>query len=131
MGAGIVEWNTPYEYYPMHGVTAAYVGLYECHMGASSVNQCGTIEATNMAEWVLYEVKGWLHVEHLDQLCAPSISGDSGGPVQYGNSSWTYVTAIDVAGNGNTSSCSGGAKMWGYEIPYAETFIGVHLQTEP
>jgi hypothetical protein len=129
MGAGIVEWDTPYEYYPVKAAAAAYIGLYECHMGASSVNQCGTIKATNIevnVEWKKTKPKEYIVIEHLDWLCAAAIEGDSGGPVQYGNTEWTYVTATVTAGN--TARCVEGGGTFAYEIPYAETFIGVHVQ---
>ncbi len=129
MASGIVEWRTQYEYYKVHGVVGAYAGLYECHPGAASVNECGTVEAVNTSAVIAYK-KGAILVEHLDRLCATAIGGDSGGPVQYGNSEWTYLTAITTASNNTWGGCSAGARMWAYELPYAEAFIGVHTITE-
>jgi hypothetical protein len=70
----------------------------------------------------------YITISYEDELCAVGIEGDSGGPVQYGDSEWTYVTATDGAAN-HLGSCAEGARIWGYEIPYTETFIGVHVQT--
>jgi hypothetical protein len=127
----IVEWGA-IENYPVHGVVYAYAGLYECHQGASSVNQCGTVEVAGTTSTIEYHFESGtkiITVEHMDRLCAIAIVGDSGGPVQYGNLEWTYLTAITTASNEIRTGCSSGSRMSAYEIPYAEAFIGVHVIT--
>lgn len=128
IAASIVEWGV-FENYPVQGVVTAYPGLYVCHMGASSGNQCGPIEAVNIAETIGYD-KGPLTVEHLDRWCGFAWPGDSGGPVQYGNPEWTYLTAITIATSEPIRQCPEGGRTWGYEIKYAEAYIGVHVVTK-
>jgi hypothetical protein len=119
----IVEWGI-FEAYAVHGVVTAYPGLYECHQGASGGNQCGTVEAANVSTTITYE-SGPIAVEHTDRVCATSRAGDSGGPWQYGNLEWTYLTAIHIAAG--SSSCSHGQVSIGFEMEYAERFLGVSV----
>jgi len=124
LAAQIVEWGV-IENYPVHAQAKAYVGLFMCHMGEHSENQCGTVETANVATTIKYSV-GKIRVEHTDRMCALSLPGDSGGPTQYGNLEWTYVTGILIAGNEEApASCSEGARSWDYELEYAEKLIGV------
>lgn len=124
IAAGIVEWGV-IENYPVQGSVTAYPGLFECHMGEHSENQCGDVESSNISVEIDYE-SGAKIVEHMDQVCALSRVGDSGGPWQYGNTEWTYITGIDIASAGE-KACSEGGRAFAYELHYAEAFIGVAL----
>jgi hypothetical protein len=119
----IVEWGI-FEAYAVHGVVTAYPGLYECHQGATGGNQCGTVEATNVDTTITYEA-GPILVEHTDRVCATAQPGDSGGPWQYGNLEWTYLTGMLIAAG--PSTCSRGQVSIGYEMEYAERFLGVSV----
>lgn len=117
----IAAWNIEQEYYIKPEPYTAYVGLYECHMGQTSEDQCGHVEATNFTVPVDYkeEGKGIIDVEHEDFLCALSKAGDSGGPYAAGH----WGTAIETAGN--KTSCG----SYGDELSYALNLLGVHMPT--
>jgi hypothetical protein len=117
----IAAWNIEETYYIKPEPYTAYVGLFECHMGQTSQDQCGYVEAVNLTENVNYTDigEGHINVEHMDWLCARTEPGDSGGPYASGH----WGTAIDVAGGGG--SCS----SYGFELRYALSALGVHLPT--
>lgn len=121
--SGIVAWNSN-ENYAINGTPySAYTGLFECHMGEHSGNQCGDVEYPNVTTEINYsgEGAGYIYLQHTDQVCALSLPGDSGGPWAAGG----YGTAIDVAGNGK--NCSEGGLSVGYELSYALSYIHVHI----
>ncbi len=117
----IAAWNIEENYYIKPEPYTAYVGLFECHMGQTSEDQCGHVEAANYTQPVNYEEvgKGIIYVEHIDWLCALSKAGDSGGPYAAGH----WGTAIETAGG------SGGCSSFGYELSYALKALGVHMPT--
>ncbi len=94
------------------GATNSYVGEYVCHWGVTSLHQCGTEVATNVASTVSYEESGsgkW-SIKETNQVCGYAASGDSGGPVTSG----TYLgdaTGILIA-VGPEKKCGGDNTLW-------------------
>jgi hypothetical protein len=120
---GIVAWGSNENYAISSTPLTAYQGLFECHMGENSGNQCGIVQWVNVATPIDYskEGRGIIALRHTDQICALSLPGDSGGPWAAGG----YGTAIHVAGN--EKKCNEAGAAIGYELSYALSDINLHL----
>jgi streptogrisin D len=125
---GIVFWGVSEDEVVSESPRTAYVGLFECHVGATSETRCGNVEYANITTTINYtnDGKGIIALTHTDWFCALDLPGDSGGPVFTFSGSVATGTGINVASSGE-AECGQGGHGIAYELSYALTAMGVHL----
>lgn len=110
------NWSSGANTHVQSATNTQFVGEYVCHVGITTLFQCGTILAVNITSSISYESGVW-GVKETDQVCGNAQHGDSGGPVVDGN--YKEVAVGLVLSAGSSASCPGG-KLWVQQRVFAD-----------